>query len=161
MASPWASTRRSARSLRSFFRRVACPSIWSNQRNGTLDISQPPVKLSTPAVRVDLWVLRRVDPTDVNLDMGHALSKMLVRPSASSFTMWETSTSDIDHASRKTLVHLLSSTCRLVGPLGAVIETLQRMEKSPWLASPSRGAQSPQISDSCYQVGRVRVDLFF
>ena len=79
-----------------------------------------------------------VKPTDVNLDTGHTLSKMLVRPSSSSDVFHDVvnpadTTSDIENAPRKTLTHLLASSGRFIGPLGADVEA-----SSGWKNSSAR-----------------------
>ena len=69
------------------------------------------------------------------MDTGHACSKMLLRPSASSDECHEKH--DLfDDAPRKTLVYLLASTCRLLGPLGAMMG--HSSERKKVLGSPAR-----------------------
>ena len=125
--------------------------MWSNQRNVTLDIS-PPVKLSTlPFGSIcglsDEWTQRTSTWT-----RARCWCVRLLR--VTSFTR-STICFMTRPSRRSACVDLQGSRAT-----GAVMGPSSEWKKV--FGSPARRVgQSPQMCGSCYQVGRVRADLFF
>ena len=121
-------------------------------------LDSPAARESSPRCRSGRFVGSPTDPTDVNLDHGPCAQQ---DAGASVCFEWRVSRKArfcfmTRPARRSACVDLQGSRAT-----GCREGTLQRMEKSLRLAGPSSGAQSPQMSDACYQVRRVRADLFF
>ena len=155
MASPWASARRSARSVRISFRRV-CMSfdvVKPTQRHPGHQTARQALHV---AVRVDLWVLRRIQRTSTWTRAMRAARCWCVRLlRVTSFT----TICFVTHPARRSCI-CLRRLAGFLGPLGAMMGPSSEWKKV--FGSPARRVgQSPQMSGSCYQVGRVRADLFF